>query len=243
MLPVWFDVQLLQLYIYIFSKSWSGAACADQTEIVAINMVTRWKHTCCYRYKLVSKHDPERNLTVNYVTVALSEHVASLRHFWQHFEMPEVWFISANIDLSISKGKISPANTGCLWNTNDALSVQRVLLQAFSHIRWGEWQENRERPDRERACGSHAGKMKQGEGRDMKRMTISEVWNQLHVERITDRSHRFSAITYGLAGSSRQALSIPGNDVMVSTSWLELGFRFLWNHKTIVQPLLTTVIT
>lgn len=32
--------------------------------------------------------------------------------------------MSANIDLSACKGKISPINTGCLWNTNDPLTSQ-----------------------------------------------------------------------------------------------------------------------
>lgn len=46
------------------------------------------------------------------------------------------------------------------------------------------------------------------------------------------------AFAYGLSELSRQVSSMPGNDVMVSTSWLELGFRFLWSQKgkTSSQP-------
>lgn len=43
-------------------------------------------------------------------------------------------------------------------------------------------------------------------------------------------------ITYGLSDLSRQALSIPGNDIMASISLLELGFLLLWGQKTNSQP-------
>lgn len=44
--------------------------------------------------------------------------------------------MSANIDLSASKGSIPHTNTACLWNTNyPPRSLRRVLLQAFSHMR------------------------------------------------------------------------------------------------------------
>lgn len=45
-------------------------------------------------------------------------------HFLTDFQnASEVWFMSANINLSASEGKISPVNMGCLWNTNDALTL------------------------------------------------------------------------------------------------------------------------
>lgn len=41
------------------------------------------------------------------------------------------------------------------------------------------------------------------------------------------KKKRRSVRTYGLSELSRQALSIPGNDIMVSTSWLELELWLL----------------
>lgn len=46
----------------------------------------------------------------------------------------------------------------------------------------------------------------------------------------------WGVITYGSSDLSRQALSIPGNDIMASMSWLELGFWFLQSQKTNSQP-------
>ena len=43
-------------------------------------------------------------------------------------------------------------------------------------------------------------------------------------------------ITYGLSDLSRQALSIPGNDITVSVSLAELGFWLLWRQKTNSEP-------
>lgn len=40
-------------------------------------------------------------------------------------------------------------------------------------------------------------------------------------------------ITYKSSGLSRHALSIPGNDIMVSTRWLEEGFLLLWKQRTV----------
>lgn len=48
-------------------------------------------------------------------------------------------------------------------------------------------------------------------------------------------------ITYGLSDLSRQALSIPGNDIMVSISRLEAGFWLLCSQKKHIVSLKSKV--
>lgn len=91
--------------------------------------------------------------------------------------------MSANIDLSACKGEISPINTGCLWNTNDALIIAESCCRFSATCVELSGRENREegrerdqRRDRERERQElEGGKMKQGEGGGMKRMTMSEI--------------------------------------------------------------------
>lgn len=111
----------------------------------------------------------------------------------ENFKIPQRVGLSANIDLSACKGKICPTNTGCLWNTNDAVA-STCCRQTEPHA-WAEQQENREKwheirqrqRGRRRGGGGGGGaenigrqtsKMKRGEGGGMKRMTMHEKWKQ-----------------------------------------------------------------
>lgn len=62
--------------------------------------------------------------------------------------------MSANIDLSVSKGSISHINTGCLWNTNYSRTSQSEAAGFQPHTLKG--------PERG-SGGRQTGKMKQGE--------------------------------------------------------------------------------
>lgn len=195
---------------FFFCPMLSGTLCADQKEIVTIDVSARWNiHLFLqiyvnYSTRMTQKgKSQEHTLRSNKLDACNSSIVMSWWYDHQQNMHPpfltefssEVWFMSAHINLSGSKGKISPINMGCLWNTNDALTLHWVLLQAFSNIHWAEWQKNREkgheRDQREREYvwqelqleGEQTSKMKQGERGDMKRMTMSEVWKEWHVEK------------------------------------------------------------
>ncbi len=149
-------------------------------------------------------------------------------------------------------------------------SHRRVLLQAFSHIRWAEQQENRveghERDKRDKRETHRERKRERqelvGDRKGKWNKVKEETWrewqweksekhfisggeclygetkhrhteNHWHIYRFQERnSWHLSVITYGLSGLSRQALSIPGNVIMLSTSRLELGFWLLWSQET-----------
>lgn len=91
--------------------------------------------------------------------------------------------MSANIDLSASKGNISHINTGCLWNTNyppriaeSCCRLSATCVELSGGKMKGRDIRERER-ERERSAGiggRQTSKMKKGEGRGMKRMTMSE---------------------------------------------------------------------
>lgn len=96
--------------------------------------------------------------------------------------------MSANIDLSASKGNISHINTGCLWNTNyppriaeSCCRLSATCVELSGGKMKGRDIRERERErwarERERSAGiggRQTSKMKKGEGRGMKRMTMSE---------------------------------------------------------------------
>lgn len=62
--------------------------------------------------------------------------------------------MSANIDLSASKGNISHINTGCLWNTNYPLTSQSCCRLPATYVELSsrkiEGRDTREMSERQR---------------------------------------------------------------------------------------------
>ena len=228
---VWADARL--------PHSLPSAKCYEQIK----NRMRQCEHTCYLRYKWVnndgqhwrSSVDVQEALKVNHchfiVTGKCEQQCVIVGAL---LNASELCFMSSNIDLSACKGKISPINTRCLWNTDDAVTLQSSAVGFQPHAwRWaaGKWRGGTwERPERTTGIGERlSSKMKHGERAGMERMTISEMWKGCQENECIFWKTRIagSIITYWLSDVSRQALSIPGNDIMVSTRWLDFGFWLL----------------
>lgn len=146
-------------------------------------------------------------------------------------------FQTSSTSLDFSGGETRFIIIMCLWNTNGPAA-------AFSsHIRAAEQQESRKGGVRDHRELQESEGAKGVKWNKVKEAQEELQWGGYKIDyvRKTDKSTRcmglskpiiiWGVTTYGFLGPSRQPLSIPGNDVMVSTSRLEFGFWFLWIHN------------